>query len=41
MFGIGSGVNRDFVIQSAKAGNGHYYFINDLAEITLKVQQSL
>lgn len=41
MFGIGTGVNRDFVIKSAKTGNGHYYFITNLSEITEKVQESL
>ena len=40
-FGIGNGVSTELVKDCAKAGQGHYSFINNLDEIEKKVMQSL
>jgi hypothetical protein len=40
-FGIGSGASTELIKNCAKAGHGHYTFINDLNEIEKKVMESL
>lgn len=40
-FGIGSGVSTELVKNSAMAGQGHFYFINNMSEIDKKVLDAL
>ena len=40
-FGIGNGVSTELVKDCAKAGKGHYSFIDNLDDIEKKVIQSL
>jgi NMD protein affecting ribosome stability and mRNA decay len=40
-FGIGSGVSTDLVKRSAEAGNGMYYFVDDVKEVEKKVIDAL
>ena len=40
-FGIGSGVSTELVKNSAMAGRGHFYFINNMSEIDQKVLDAL
>ena len=40
-FGIGSGASTELIKDCAKAGQGHFTFIDDLKEIERKVMDSL
>ena len=40
-FGIGSGVSTELIKNCAVSGGGHFYFIDNLAEIEKKVLNAL
>lgn len=40
-FGIGSGVSTSLIVDCAKAGFGHYWFIEDVHDIEKKVMESI
>lgn len=41
VFGLGSGVEKEFIKNAAEAGNGSHYFITDPSEINQTVMKAL